>query len=67
MFTKTKYRSRLDTEVDLYIQLSIITPDIKHLYASVQVHSSYLICKYNPLHVVLTILPSYFIYCVLFS
>ena len=39
--TKTKYRSRLDAKADMYIHLSTITPDIKHLSASLQTHSSY--------------------------
>ena len=38
--TKTKYRSRLDAEADVYIQLSSITPDIKSISTSLQVHPS---------------------------
>ena len=39
--TKTKYRNRLDAEADMYIQLSTIKPDDKHLSASMQAHPSH--------------------------
>ena len=39
--TKTKYRNRLDAEADMYIQLSTIRPDVKHLSASMQAHPSH--------------------------
>ena len=40
VFTKTKYRNRLDTEADMYIQLSTIRPDVKHFFASMQAYPS---------------------------
>ena len=36
--TKTKYRSRLDAEEDMYIQLPTITPNVKRLSVSMQAH-----------------------------
>ena len=39
--TETKYRNRLDAEADMYIQLSTIRPDVKHLSASMQAHPSH--------------------------
>ena len=39
--TKIKYRNRLDAEADMYIQLSTIRPDVKHLSASMQAHPSH--------------------------